>query len=114
MELSEFEKKVLTALIDEDLEKEIIQAQLSGAEVIDRDYTGVGLYTKIKVTEGSPILSKNNRYIEETPKTNLEHPELKDGAGALLWFDEGKVSILECYTYDGEWPKNEDLFSIST
>ena len=113
MELSEFEKMVLEGLIENDPEKEIIRLQLTGATVIDRDYTGVGLYTKIKVAENSPILSKSNRYIEEAPKTHLIHPELEAGAGVILWFEEGKVSTLECYTYDGDWPKNEALFTIS-
>ncbi len=114
MELSEFEKVVLAALIEGDSEKEIILAQLREATVLERDYTGVGLFTKIRVSENSPLLSKSNRYIEEAPKTHLEHPELEAGAGVILWFEDGKVSTLECYTYDGDWPKDESLFTIST
>jgi len=112
MELSDFEKNVLAALIESDSEKEIILSQLRGATVIDRDYTGVGLFTKIRVSENTPLLSKSNRYIEDAPKIHLEHPELEAGAGVILWFEEGKVSTLECYTYDGNWPKNELLFTI--
>ena len=114
MELSEFEKMILAALIEGDPEAEIILAQLTDAVVVERDYTGVGLYTKIQVSENSPILSKSNRYIEETPKTHLKHPNLEAGAGVMLWFDEGKVSTLECYTYDGDWPKDESLFTVDT
>ena len=113
MELSEFEKMVLTALINDDPEKETIRAQLTKADVVERDYTGVGLYTKIQVSENAPLLCKSNRYIEEAPKTHLEHPQLEAGAGVILWFEEGKVSTLECYTYDGEWPQDESLFNIS-
>jgi hypothetical protein len=114
MELSNFEKIVLKALIKGDPEEDTIRQQLTGATVIDREYTGVGLYTNIEVPENKPLLSKSNRYIDETPKTHLEHPELEAGAGVLLWFKDGKVSTLECYTYDGEWPKNEALFTVST
>ena len=114
MELSEFEKMVLTALVESDPEAEIISSQLAGAVVAEQDYTGVGLYTKIQVSESSPLLSKSNRYIEEAPKTHLDHPNLESGAGVILWFDERKVSTLECYTHDGDWPKNESLFTVST
>lgn len=114
MKLSDFEKMVLEALILGDPEERIIREQLASAKVTDRDYTGVGLYTKIVVCKSAPVLRKCNRHIEETPKTYLQHPNLEAGAGALLWFDSGKVSILECYTYDGDWPTDEALFSISS
>jgi hypothetical protein len=112
MKLSEFEINVIDALIQGDPEEKSIRAQLDGATVKKRDYTGVGLYTEILVLNNRNRLSKSNRYIEETPKVHLEHPELNDGAGALLWFNEGYVSTLECYTYEGNWPKDESLFKI--
>ena len=113
MKLSNFEIAVLDALIEGDSEEGIIRQQLAAVSVVERDYTGVGLYTNLNVSEDSPLLSKNNRYIEEAPKIHLEHPELDAGAGALLWFKDGKVSTLECYTYEGDWPKNEGLFIVS-
>jgi len=113
MNLSEFEKNVLKALVDGDPEKEIILAQLREVTVLERDYTGVGLFTKVQVSENAPSLIRSNRYIEEAPKIHLEHPELEGGAGAILWFENGKVSTLECYTYEGDWPKNESLFTVS-
>lgn len=112
MKLSEFEQSVLDILIEGDPEEGIIKQQLVDASVIDRDYTGVGLYTNIMVSVDTPLLSKTNRPIEEIPKIHLEHPELEAGAGVLLWFKEGRVSTLECYTYEGEWPDNEYLFTI--
>ena len=112
MKLSQFELNVIEVLIQGDPEEKIIRSQLDGAKVTKRDYTGVGLYTEILVPKNCSRLSKSNRYIEETPKTHLEHPELSDGAGAMLWLNEGYVSTLECYTYEGNWPKNESLFNI--
>ena len=114
MKLSNFEITVLDALIKGDPEEGVIRQQLAAVSVADRDYTGVGLYTNLKVSEESPLLSKSNPYIEETPKIHLEHPELDAGAGVLLWFKDGKISTLECYTYEGDWPKNEDLFTVNT
>ncbi|MEN8215561.1 MAG: hypothetical protein ABFS56_04145 [Pseudomonadota bacterium] len=113
MNLSEFELYVLDALIKGELEEELIRSQLNGATVTKRDYTGVGLYTDIKANPNCRTLSKSNWYIEETPKIHLEHPELEAGAGALLWLKYGYISTLECYTYDGDWPKDESLFVIN-
>ncbi|KHD06939.1 hypothetical protein PN36_30155 [Candidatus Thiomargarita nelsonii] len=114
MKLSDFESKLIDALIKDDPEEETIRNQLVNARVEKREYTGVGLYTDIIVSENNKKISKSNRYIQETPKAHLVHPKLKDGAGALLWFNEGYVSTLECYTYEGDWPENESLFAIST
>ena len=114
MKLTAFEKKLLDALIQGDSEEEILRSQLNSATVEKRDYTGVGLYTYIQVEENSARLSKSNRYIEETPKAHLEHPDLPNGAGVLLWFKDGYMSTLECYTYEGDWPTDESKFIIST
>ena len=112
MELSQFEVYVLEALITGDAEEKKIRSQLDGAKIKSRDYTGVGIYTEILLSTKNHRLCKSNRYIEETPKLHLEHPELDAGAGAILWFSEGYVSTLECYCYGENWPKDESLFKI--
>lgn len=112
MKLSDFEIAVIDVLIKDDPEEKALREQLNGATVEKREYTGVGLFTEISVPNDRPRLLKSNRYIEETPKVHLEHPDLKDGAGVLLWFEEGYISMLECYAYEESWPKNEALFKI--
>lgn len=112
MEFTEFEQRVFEVLVTGDDEENIIREQLSKARVLKRDYTGVGLYTVVEVPDECTKLSKSNRYIEETPKAHLEHPNLKGGAGVLLWFKDGRISTLECYTYDGEWPNDETKFTV--
>ncbi|MEW8030210.1 MAG: hypothetical protein AB2806_21040 [Candidatus Thiodiazotropha sp.] len=112
MKLSDFEMTVIDVLIKGDPEEQVLREQLNGAYVEKREYTGVGLFTEIVVTNNRPRIEKSNRFIEEKPKVHLEHPDLKDGAGALLWFDEGYISMLECYAYENSWPRNEALFKI--
>ena len=113
MQLSGFEMLVLESLIQGDPEEEVLRLQLSTASVVNRNHTGVGLFTNISVLEDAPVLLKSTRYIEQMPKTHLEHPKLAAGAGALLWFEGGRVSCLECYTYDGVWPEDETLFRVA-
>ena len=112
MNLNSFEINLIKVLIQGDSEERTLLSQLDTAKVINREYNGVGLYTDIQVSQDSNRLSKSSRYIEETPKAHMEHPDLPDGAGALLWFTEGFISTLECYTYDGDWPKDETKFTF--
>lgn len=112
MNFSQFELDVIEALIKGEPEEKIIQSQLQEAIVKDREYTGVGLYATIQVTENCTRISKSNKYIEETPLVHLEHPDLSAGAGAMLWFDNGNVLTLECYTYDDAWSEDETKFRI--
>jgi hypothetical protein len=114
MNLTEFEKRVLEGLIEGDPEEDVFLAQIQGAFVLDRDYTGVGLFTKIQVSEDAPRLRENRGHYPKSAGMYLRHPELASGAGIMLWLDEGKVSILECYTFDGDWPKDESKFTIGT
>jgi hypothetical protein len=112
-EFSEFEVRVLHAIVQGDPEI-VIRSQLDGAIVKNRDFTGVGVYTQIQVLENSERLRWSSRYIKETPKLHLEHPELPAGAGVLLWFKDGYVATLECYTNGGrQWPEDESLFTIA-
>lgn len=113
MDLSDFEQRVLDALVKSDPERETLQAQLAEATVLNRDYSGVGLFTKLAVPESAPRLQDPGRYIEKIPKLHLEHPDLTAGAGAMLWLTNGRADTLECYTYDGDWPSEEGLFEIA-
>jgi hypothetical protein len=81
--------------------------------VTSRDYTGVGLYTKLSINPNAPRLARSGRYIEETPKVHLTHPALTSGAGVILWLSDGRLDTLECYTYDADWPEDEDCFTVT-
>ena len=113
MNLSEFEHRVLSVLIDGDLEGDTLAQQLASAAVEQRESTGVGFYTKLAVDPSTPTLETSERYIEKTPRAHLLHPALPAGAGAMLWIVEGRIDTLECYTFEGSWPNDESLFSIT-
>jgi hypothetical protein len=107
-----FEARVLEALVAGDPEEAALRDQVSKALVTSRDYSGVGLFVNFAVPETAIRLGTSNRFIEQTPKTHLEHPEVPAGAGALLWFQDRWLATLECYTYDGAWPADELLFNV--
>ncbi|MEM9079102.1 MAG: hypothetical protein AAGC74_00230 [Verrucomicrobiota bacterium] len=110
--LSDLERNVLFALAEDDPERETLLRQIESARVADRDYTGVGLYTKLTVNPDVPKLTTTNRLIEDYPKLGLIHPDLEAGAGVILWLDEAKIDTIEFYTFSGDWPKDEAAFKI--
>jgi hypothetical protein len=112
VELSKFERELIEIMVELDPEREILLQQLADATVRSRDFTGVGVYVEIQVPDGLPKIMTTSRYIEQTPKAHFTHPNLTDGGGALLWFDSGTMCMLECYSYDGDWPSDESLFNI--
>ena len=110
--ITPFEARVLEALVAGDPEEAALRDQVSKAKVTSRDYSGLGLFVNFAVPETAIRLGTSNRLIEQTPRTDLEHPGVPAGAGALLWFEDGWLATLECYTYDGAWPADESLFIV--
>ena len=113
MELSSFEKLVLSAIIQGDADEATLAEQIRSARVEQRDYTGVGLFTKLVVDPRTPRSEPPQRYVEEIPRTQLAHPALPAGAGVILWISDGRADTLECFTYEGDWPDDESRFSVS-
>ena len=112
-QLSEFERKAISAIALGDTQREIILAQLATASCASRDYTGVGLYTELFVDPAAPKLDENRWKIEDMPKGHADHPDLVAGAGLILWVSDGYIACLESYTFDGDWPKDESLFRVA-
>ena len=112
MGITSFEAKVLSSLVKGDAEESALRDQIANVQVVSREHTGVGLFVNFAVPTTATRLKTSNRYIEQTPKTHLEHPKLEAGAGAMLWFKDGWLATLECYAYGGQWPADESLFSV--
>lgn len=112
MPLSNLERAVLSEMARHDAERDTLEKQIAAAKVVERDYTGVGLYTKLELTCEVPLLKTPNRLIEDYPKLHLNHGSLEAGAGVILWLDKGMVSTIEFYTYAGDWPSDEDAFRL--
>ena len=112
-QLSQYEFEAITQLARSDKRTEILLRQLEKALCVSRDYTGVGLYTKIYVDPTAPKLDENRWQIQDMPKGHAEHPNVPSGAGIILWIEHGYITCLESYTYDGNWPNDESLFRVS-
>ena len=113
-QLSKFEREAITSIALSDRQREIVLAQLAFTKCASRDYTGVGLYTKLQVDPAAPKLDEDRWRIEDTPHGHAEHPAVPAGIGLILWLKGGYISCLESYTYEGSWPEDESLFRLAT
>jgi hypothetical protein len=112
--LREFERRLLEAAIEGDPESEVLTAQVSAAEVVERDYTGVGLYVHVTVPAHLPELQqeRRDRQLAGATRLYLTHPLLEHGAGTIVWVEDGRVDCIECFAYDGTWPSDDAAFQI--
>lgn len=113
-QLSEFEREAIAAIARRDRQCDVVLAQLAAATCIERDHTGVGLYTKLVVDPSAPKLDESRWKIEDMGHGFAEHPSLPAGAGLILWLRAGYIVCLEAYTYEGDWPDDEALFRLAT
>ena len=113
MKLRQFEISIMKELICRGPEEKIMLEQLSNAMVVERRYTGAGLFVEIAVSDGCQFVAEDSRFIDDGMKSCIEHPDLDHGAGAIFWIKNGKLDTLECFAYASEWPSNEELFIIN-
>jgi hypothetical protein len=110
---SALEQKILTKMAQTDRESDIMELQLAAAEVVERDYTGHGFFTKMTVRDEVPKLDRDRWRLEDMPQGFAEHPSLVAGASFILWIRDGRLVTLEGFTNDGDWPDDEAGFRVA-
>ena len=103
MELSEFEKRILDALVETNGSQEaLLREQLSAVTDLGRDFTGVGYYLNFSVPSSVPKLSLGSYPVGDV---RFELEGIKDGGCALLWIEDGCLACLEVSLHsDEKWP----------
>ena len=90
---------------------ERLREQLLDAEVTARKFTGVGFYTRFKI-------SRQTARVPGIKSSKLDDliadiPGVETGAGFLLSIKDGLINELEGYTYGGEtWPSEIQKFEL--
>ena len=109
MEFSRVERAAIEAILSKPVEgMEAVRTQFAAASVIERDYTGVGFFTKISVPPSMPPLADSRQL----------HDALFDGAAGtpgvffMLWTDTGYIACLEGFTVLDSWPNEDDIAEI--
>jgi hypothetical protein len=108
--LSDLEQAVLDKLLVGDSDVlATLREQINGAKLARREYTGAGFYCDIEVDSRAPTVRGNL----ELGDVSAVIPSLKHGAGFLLFVRDGRVTMLEGFTYDEPWPDSVRGFSLS-
>jgi len=110
VELTAFEKQILDALTEgSHAALRTLRSQVAASDVVDRELTGAGCYTELRVDPSVPSLEG----AKETCCFGDVHADMDGviaGAGFLLWLERGRVASLESYTYGEErWPDQPRL-----
>ncbi|WP_338663650.1 hypothetical protein VQH23_00485 [Pararoseomonas sp. SCSIO 73927] len=105
--LTDLERAVLLSIFSETphLTAALVR-QMAGASVTARRNSGVGFFTTILVPSSVPSI--------EAPRvlgyeTHLRLTGFKDGLGFVLFLEDGRLSLLEGYSWSGESTAELDL-----
>lgn len=107
--LNNLEQAVLDKLLAGDhpilaiLRKQAAQTQLN-----KREYTGAGFYCDFLVGNNAPLVQGDF----DIGDVHAELEGLSHGAGFVLFIRGGRLSMLEGYTYDEQWPAHIKGFSL--
>ena len=112
--LREFERNAIAALAASDPDREAILEQLASASCSSREYSGVGVFTNLLVQGAASKIRSTSPVGQGELAPTGEHPNVPAGIGFLLWLEDGRISCLESYTYDGSRPLDESLIRVST
>jgi|HubBroStandDraft_4_1064222.scaffolds.fasta_scaffold221396_2 hypothetical protein len=88
-----------------------LRAQLSLAEIRSRQSNGEGFFVEFEVPAGveRPSIQQKSLHIADVKATL---PELKRGAGFILFVREGRLAMLEAYSFDEPWPEAVTTFAL--
>lgn len=102
--LTEFERAVLDKLLAGNHPVlAALRGQLASCRVSSRKFTGHGFFAKLDVDRESNAAVPVQR--AKIRDVGAEIPELKYGAGFVLFVADGYLDVLEGFTYDEHWPR---------
>jgi hypothetical protein len=87
-----------------------LREQFRQIESVEREFTGAGFRTKFRLAPDVRPLSKGFLTFGDVAASI---PELKNGAGFVLFVRDGVLKELEGYTYgDESWPSQASRFEL--
>src|SRR5436190_1511111 len=109
-DLIRLEQAVMEKLLDGDNPLlQDLRKQFEEIESVERKFTGAGFFTKFRLAPNVRPLSKKSWTFGDVAATI---PELKNGAGFLLFVRDGLLNQLEGYTYGESWPTEVSRFKL--
>lgn len=85
----------------------IIWQQFEAANVIDRYGSRVGCFTHFSVPDECVRIPAGTERVLDGPVIRMRGINTGLGtAGSLLFLEQGKISMLECFAYGESWPED--------
>jgi hypothetical protein len=111
MQLSELELEVLKLLLrGDDNVLNCLRNQLARISIKERESSSAGFFTTFE----SDQTIKAKAYISfKIGDVHGEISGLENGAGFVLYIKNGKLEMLEGYSYDEKWPKDIEEFKLT-
>ncbi|MBE7439210.1 MAG: hypothetical protein HS115_12195 [Spirochaetales bacterium] len=107
--LNALESAAIATLILGEEEAQFLQAQLELAIIRSREATGVGFFTEIDTPQSLSTPSKKSYQLSNAV---ADIKGLKNGAGFVLYVENGLMRCLEGFAYDEVWPAQVEEFSV--
>jgi len=109
--LNELELAVLEKMLQGDgTTLEVLREQARVMRLQSRELTGVGWFLDFEVPPEAPLVSPPAFELD----CNAEIEGLRHGAGFVLFVRNGKLEMLEAFTYDEPWPEEVTGFTLSS
>ncbi len=89
---------------------ETLRLQYEKSLIASVEFTGCGFFVQFKVH--SDVISISQITDFEISDVHSEIAGLQDGVGFILFVRDGKIDMLECYTYDELLPEILDDFTL--
>lgn len=110
--LNRFEQAVMDKLLAGDHPAmAILRAQAATARLVSREYSGVGFFCSFEVPADAPTLGAGGRLTIDD--VNAEVTGLTHGAGFVLFVCDGRLDMLEGFSYDEPWPDDVSGFDLT-
>src|SRR5690349_20769287 len=110
--LNAFEQAVLDKLLVGDHPAlATLRAQAARAWVVSREHSGVGFFCTFEVPADAPRLEALGRFTVDD--VNAEVSGLAHGAGFVLFVREGRLDMMEGFSYDEPWPNEIGGFKLT-
>ena len=86
-----------------------LREQLSHARIAEVEMTRHGFYARFAVSPDAPLASPPNL---TGGSATIGLSGIKHGAGCVLFVRDGRLTMLEGYTYDDPWPEDAQVLSV--
>jgi hypothetical protein len=88
-----------------------LRPQVDHARVTERELTGVGFFCSLEIpAHVPPAPGSSNVHIGDV---HADIEGLAHGAGFVLFIRDGRLSMLEGYTFDEPWPRDIGEFRLT-